>query len=327
LCLVLFTLLAGLDTFLCSLTERESAWAADAGLPVRTALADVSTPSTENFGAKGRIDALSPDARQLGEQIGVLPLLTQLDKFSSEQRDQLSDQTKLHNLAVRQEVTETVMLTNYEVRFVTNRIDRELAKTNEILAYLAERRDRAIRVNTYANFISGGVTGMVRGGLGLGDVSHIPRDVIETAEGGVQSSLASWAFLEQKGERRLEEGVPSMIARILQKGNQRPQEFPASVWNYLNTPGTNNKGGATRRRTLINRWIERKMCLIHHYGHGGGTEVHAARVAGIEGNYRTVNIGVLEDRVAMLTDLRCSVTDMENLLLELMEACRASRVP
>ncbi|PWU00771.1 MAG: hypothetical protein C5B53_03575 [Candidatus Melainabacteria bacterium] len=269
------------------------------------------------------VDALSPEARQLGEQIDVISPLTQLEKLSGENKDRSSDQTKLSILATRQEVLETLMATNYEIRFVTNRIDRELAKTNEILAYLAERRDRAIRVNTYANFISGGLTGMVRGGMGLGDVSHVPRDIIETAEGGVQSSLASWAFFEQKGERHLEQGVPSMIARVLQNGNQRPREFPASVWNYLNAPSSNERDGVTRRKALINRWIERKMCLIHHYGHRAAAEVHAARIAGTEGK---VNIGVLEDRVAMLTDLRCAVTEMENLLFELIEACRASRV-
>lgn len=303
--------------------QQSSAGAAESIPPLKTAAINGVGNAIEAH-ADAAVDKnnFSADARRLGEQIGILPDLEDIEKLSGSRASPTWDQSRFQLLAAKQDALETLMMTNYEVRFVTNRIDRELAKTNEILAYEAERRDRAIRINTYANFLSGGVTGMVRGGLKLGDVNHIPPEVIETAEGGIQASLASWAFHEQRGDRRLEEGVPNMLAKILQTSDHRPPEFPASVWNYLNTATSMRKDNATRRTVLINRWIEKKMCLIHR-GHGGTSEVRAARLAGTAGRSRTVDIGVLEDRVAMLTDLRCSVTGMENLLLELIESLRA----
>lgn len=264
------------------------------------------------------VSSLCADSRFLATNLGIMPLLEELDSLSTKD----GEHNSMRSLLLKQEIVELLVVTNYEIRFVTNRIDKELAETNEILAYLAERRDRAIRVNTYANFISGGLTGIVRGGMDLGNIVHVPPNTIEVAEGTIQSSLAGWAYHQQLTDKRLEQGVPNMLAKFMNKGEQRPTEFPASIWGYLNAVPADGKSTSTRRAKLIKRWIDRRMCLLHP-AHREKTELRAARVSGSEGKPRTVDIGILEDRVAMLTELRCAVTGMENLLLEISRSLRS----
>lgn len=270
---------------------------------------------------------MSQDARALATQTGIMPLLEELIKFRPDSRTLSVDSrpasldSRPAVLALKQAITESLLATTYEVRSICNRIDRELSDTNQVLAYEAERRDKAVRLNTYANFLSGGVSGIIRGSLKLGDIDNIPPEVIETTEGSIQTSLASWALYQQHGDRRLEQSLPNTLAQIMVTGGARPQEFPESVWNYLNSPGEKSK--VTRRLKLLERWRKLNMCLIHA-GHREATHVRAARVAGTM-KTQTINIAVLQDRVAMLTELRTTVLEMDNLLLEIMQAARGQR--
>lgn len=263
---------------------------------------------------------MSQDARALAIQTGIMPLLEELVKSRTGDKVNRLDARPMV-LALRQAITESLLATTYEVRSICNRIDRELSDTNQVLAYEAERRDKAVRLNTYANFLSGGVSGIIRGSLKLGDIDNIPPEVIETTEGSIQTSLASWALYQQHGDRRLEQGLPNTLAKVMVIGGARPDEFPDSVWNYLNSVGEKDK--ITRRMKLLERWRKLDLCLIHN-GHREANHLRAARLAGI-GKSQTINIAVLQDRVAMLTELRTSVLEMDNLLLEIMEVVRGQR--
>ncbi|MBY0357914.1 MAG: hypothetical protein K2W82_07920 [Candidatus Obscuribacterales bacterium] len=263
---------------------------------------------------------LSPDARTLASQMGILSSLEEYVRLRGENKN-LAVQNQLNLLNLRQTLLEEILTISLTVRSTCNRIDRELADTNQVLAYQAERRDRAVRLNTYANFLSGGVSGIVRGSLKLGNIPDITPEIIETTEGTIQTSLATWALRQQQGDRNLERHLPNTLAKIIVAGGDHPPEIAESVWTYLNTVPA--KGKITRRMSLLDRWSKLNMCLMHG-GHRESPKVTAARIAGTY-KVQEVNIAVLQDRVAMLTELRVLVLGMDDLLLELIEVLNGKR--
>lgn len=225
---------------------------------------------------------------------------------------------------LRQSALEVLTSAGYEVRSSVNSIDREVAEAEEVRAVLAERRDRAIRLNTYADFISGGVTGLVAGGLKLGDVSHFSPDIIDTSEGLVQTGLSAWAFQQQRGEKRLESGVPNLLAMVFDLKMERPYLIEPIVWSFFNADPISDPSGLTRRQLLREHWLKRNLCFTHR-GHRGPKHDRVKHLTGTHPEQTRMTIDVLEDRLAMFADLRSTLTQMDCLLLELAEVIRGIR--
>jgi len=285
----------------------------------------VKVPGTQ-AGEPGRgTGNLSSEARDLAQKLGILSMLERLEHLRATYQETVARQPNIELLALRLDLLEAVLTTSYDVRSVSNTIDREIAQTNEVHAYLAEQRDRAIRLNTYANFISGGITGIVGGALKLGDVNHISPDTIDTVEGAIQSSLATWAFRQQQGERRVEQGTPNTLAGLLNESSSPPAAYPLSVWQYLNSPPPGATKPETRREMLINRWAKRRFCLIHR-GHRVGNAERMQQVSGTHVEARRVTVDLLEDRMAMLTDLRSMITQMDSYLSEILNVIRGTQL-
>lgn len=224
----------------------------------------------------------------------------------------------------RQNLTEQVLIVDYDVDSVANRIDVEVARANEIHAYLSERRDRAIRINTYTNFISGGLTGIIGGALSLGNVPSVAPNTLDTTEGVIQTTLATWALKQQHGEKRMESGVPNMLAKLFYGASYSSQDYPDSVWAYLNSVPANSAVSQTRLDTLITRWQAQRLCLIHK-GHAGNPDSRVKHITGTHDEPQRTTIGLLADRIAMLLDLRSTVSEMDELLADLMQFIHGNR--
>lgn len=224
-------------------------------------------------------------------------------------------------VVLKQETLESLVMAGFEVDTVIGRIDRELANASEILAYLAERRDRAVRLNSYADFISGGITGIVSGGMKLADAGGIAPDLLDTIEGGIQTSLASWALQQQRGESRRERGIPSILMHLFGPKTEAASDYPPAVWAYLSSPLPASKNGASRLDILVARWRQLGYCFTHK-GHRNDRRVQ--NIAGLNPRVR-LTIDVLEDRIAMLNDLRATVLQMDSDLLEMTQTLHCTR--
>ncbi len=231
----------------------------------------------------------------------------------------------LRLLSLRQTALEAIVSTGFELHGSMNSVDKEIAEAEEIRAVLAERRDRAIRLNTYADFISGGITGIVSGALNLGEVRQYAPNTIDTSEGVVQTALSAWAFQQQRGEKRLESGVPNLLTVVFDLNAQCPAGFSPAVWGFFNSTPSNNATGTTRRQYLRDHWMKRNLCFSHR---GHRTPAQHDRVKHLTGNQSEqsrVTIDVLEDRLAMFADLRATLAQMDCLLQELAEVVRGKK--
>lgn len=156
---------------------------------------------------------LSDETYNLAKIWGLLPSLATLRKtpknFSTGQVD-----SALRRIIIQQEVTEDVLSKMFDIRTTLNAIDRQVAKSQEIRAVLAEKRDKAIRFNTYADFVAGGITGILSSALRLGTLDFVTPDVVDVVEGVTQAGLAGMAFKNENIEHHIEKGIPNLLAKL-----------------------------------------------------------------------------------------------------------------
>jgi hypothetical protein len=266
---------------------------------------------------------LSFDAKNLAKALGVSDTL----EILSRQENSRSDAEKLRVLIAKQELTETLLCQSFEVRSCLGKLDMEIAEADDLQAFLEERRDRAIRLNTVANFISGGITGIVGGSLDVSQVTEKGAGSIDLGEGITQTAIALLALKEQQGERRLMEGMPSMLARLFDNENvgtsySKVRDYPVTIWNFLNS----SSGGSnlTRREILINHWNDLKITGRHKVFKA----VQDGKIKHLLGTHpRTVvTIDLLDARSAMLHDVRAIISQMDQYLLELMQHVRSIKL-
>lgn len=262
---------------------------------------------------------LSSDATQLAINMQLLPKLIHIEQLRS------TAPNSIEYLALKQDVMESIVMAGYEAGTVTARIDRELANAGEVLGYLAERRDRAVRLNSYADFISGGITGIVSGSMNLGETGGKAPDTLDTIEGALQTSLATWALRQQRGEKRRERGMPSILAHLFQTKSAAQPDYPPAVWAFLSAPLPASKTNASRLDVLVDRWLKLGVCFTHR-GHRVDARTRIQHVAPSNLKQERLTIDVLEDRIAMLNDLRATVVEIDAYLLELTQCVHGVRV-
>lgn len=258
---------------------------------------------------------LSAGAQQLAEIAG---LGDQLTAMKASQGTASNAEALVHRLAARQNLLEDVLAQSFEVRSMLAELEQEIAEADDLQAYLEHRRDRSIRLNTIANFISGGITGIIGGGLDIAAVTKTASASIDLGEGVVQTSLALFALKQQAGEKRLMEGLPNKLAKVLDLAPN--VDFPSTIWKYLNSiPPNQNK---TRRQILVEHWSKSGMIAKARFK--GDTSGDLSHLAGTRQRV-TISIDLLDARSAMLADLKAVVREMDVYLLEILQILRRAR--
>lgn len=271
------------------------------------------------------LDTLSFEAQDTAKKLGIWDALVQYDALRKQKSR--GAQVGTDYMESRQNLLESVMLVSQEARTFVHFVEQEIAKADSINATLAARRDRALKLNTYADLISGGITGMIGGGLKLGDVNHIGPDTIDSVEGLVQTTLAIMSLRNQRGDKRIEKGIPNLLSALFEPDKGPSAAYPASVWAFLNSSA--NPGGASRRQKLVDDWTSSGFCITHRGGErnrrGDVRERRERLLNKSRQNYPTTS-DLIEDRTAMLHELRSTVTRLDVIMLEIMIYMRGNRV-
>lgn len=271
---------------------------------------------------------LTPEALRVAHSIGIDSDLARLLERSHGPEQSagktVSNENLLQSLLLKQSLTEAVVYESFEVRSCLSNLETEIAQADDLQAFLEERRDKVIRLNTIANFISGGVTGIIGGALKIGGANEQSANGIDTGEGITQTALALLALKQQSGEKKIVDGTPNMLTKLFDINAIHSQrDYPPSVWNYLTSVPENSSTGLTRQQTLMKRWQDLKVINTkasqaqrrEAIGHITGT--HPQPI---------VSIDLLDARSAMLHDVRAVVSEMDHPLLELMQTIRNAKI-
>jgi hypothetical protein len=276
--------------------------------------------------AASLFDTLSPAAKEVSKDIGVSSYIAEIldmrEKFATPSAKRHDPQF----LYVKQEMTEILLTTFLETRDLVADIDDEMSRSEELRNLLASRRDKAIRLNNITNFVSGGALAMVASGIQVGGGNAISNagNVMEVGAGALATGISSYALKQSSGEKRSSGASPNLLAKLFDlpvtKDKDIPdKEIPSSIWKYLNDPVPGGKDGLTRRDFLIQRWVQ--LGRIPPPKSKAGQR-RVALIAGAVPQVHQVTIELLEDRAAMLNDMRAAVGEMSRELLEIMKLMR-----
>jgi hypothetical protein len=261
------------------------------------------------------ISNLSPLAKEMAELAGITPILAQLTKeqkaIQTNELSLLALEQKQRIIYLRGKVNAFMLAISAQINSTHSRIESAMAQADELRAYISEKRNRITRRNSQINLVSGGLTKMSGYSIALGNITAIPTNVLEVFDGAVQSSLSALALREQRKEKKLEHGMPAILHSFLNDKKSSDQYAPG-IWIYLNHVPPGSLTNKTRRETLIENW-QKTNILPRPSDPSNQSKIK-----------QPATEELLDQRLAMLSDLKSEVSEMNNGLMELSNAVALS---
>lgn len=258
----------------------------------------------------------SRGAEDLIEQLGISATIEELQRQLLHDRLHPSDRTSIKILRLRQDLTDHVLVSMLAVQGVLAEIDQEITRSDELRSFMEARRDRAIRINSAVNFLSGGTLASIGNAVQVPPgSSNIPGNSIEVIAGALQTGLSVYALKQEGGARRTGEVRPNMLAKIFGLEPGPYADYPDLVWAFLNSPSEALPQSASRRHWLIDHWVAVER-IDSPAAKGGLSRVKL--LAGVVPQKRALTIDLLDDRAAMLADVRAMVAQLNRDLLDLL---------
>jgi hypothetical protein len=278
-----------------------------------TPLRAQASPQAANDAPQRRIE-LSPGAREVAAVIGVAPLLERLEQAPGRTNGILS----LEALSLRQEITEAVIRAALEVDGVTAEIDNELANIAGVRAQLEARRDRVLLINNLASLVTGGIAGIAGTALQFSENTQTTGNIIGVTGSAISTGLSFIGLRAQQGGKLTLASTPNMLARVLGEEAGAHSDYPAEVWAYLSDVPPTSGTGDTRRVELMKQWTAAKQISGDK---SPKAEQRIKELTSSSARPVKVTIDLLNDRAAMLADVKAKVAlmkcDMSKLMLAL----------
>ncbi len=240
----------------------------------------------------------APGTENAAQLVGIQPELDRLRTLTG--RGDPTDRWQI--LWLHQHITEQVMAASLQVDAVTAQIDNEIARANELRGYLSDRRDRTVtRANLLSALVGGGL-GATSSGLQLSSSLNKPAAAVGIGAGTLSAGLAIVGIHAQTGKTSQFDFQSNMLAEIFDRPALPDSRYPATVWEFLNRPAPNGPANLTRKQQLIQTWIEvRRIDSLANTG-------KIARVTSQPSELLKLTIDDLEDRAAMLQDVRARIS-------------------
>ncbi len=269
---------------------------------------------------------LTPQARQLADELGLRQLADRLHLLSEHEKHKHGTPMSPESTTLRLEIDEVVITSILQCQEVIAQIEAEISESYEVKSALEGKRDKAIKTNSRANIFG---NGLLAGG---GDLLQMPFETNgdsrtelfgESVEGtgGLFAAFLGGYALHQNNGMKLSTGIePNMLAKVFKRPTDADNEYPDVIWRYLNSVPPGSKNGATRRQLLIMRWEALGRIPPQNTVKG---RLYIRTLAGTIPENKTLTISLLDDRLAMLGDLRAEVSQIYKELLNVMLLVRA----
>ena len=265
---------------------------------------------------------LSPGATEMARQLGLMSQIERLYRLPESERGS-GTVMSLEALSLRQDITEAVIACSLEVDGVVAEIDGELSQVVAIRDQLESRRDHALTLNTIANVVASGFGGIVGTALQFNNNTANLGNGIGVIGAGVSTVLSLIGLRQQRGGKGSLGVAPNLLAKLFDKKPEFHSDYPTEVWTYLNAVAPTDTRKETRRALLIKRWTD--------LGHidSSGTPKAQRKIELLTSSISQQNqltIDLLNDRAAMLNDVRAVVSLMKRDLSKLVLALRPQRI-
>lgn len=220
-------------------------------------------------------------------------------------------------LWLHQRISEKVTAASLQVDATIAQIDNEIARANELRGFLSDRRDRVVsRANLWGAII-GGTVGATSSGLQLSSSLSKPAAAVGIGAGALSSGFALYGIHAQPGKSSPFDFQSNMLAQIFDRVTLPNCEYPPIVWTFLSEPATNSISGLTRRQELLQSWVNvRRIDSLD-------SREKIDRLTSQPSQQLKLSIDDLEDRAAMLQDLRARISYLKRDLGALLSSLPA----
>ena len=258
-------------------------------------------------------------AEQTAQALGLKPLFDRLHTLSAQPNP--SDRWEL--LFLQQQALLQVTAASLQVDASAEQVDSEIAEIRELENYMSSRRDsRIARLNLTA-LIIGGAAGTVSSALGF--TSHDYAAAAIGVAGGLAATAISLTGLHvSRGESRELLAQSNMLSKVFAHPSDANNVYPQVVVSFMDSIAPNDEDGLSRQDRLIRNWVEVGRIPDPKSPRG---EEKIDRLTSLPGEKVKQSISDLEDRQAMLYDLRVRLNYMKLDLAILLASLPTIKLP
>lgn len=232
------------------------------------------------------------------ELIGVSSEVRQLQKLAT--RSVPVDRWQI--LWLHQRISEQVMAASLQVDATIAQIDNEIARSNEVRGFLADRRDRAVSRANLFSIIVGGALGATSSGLQLSSNLTKPAAGVGIGAGTFSAGLALAGIRAETGKSGRFDFPSNMLAEFFDRPTLPNSQYPATVWTFLSEAIPTGPAGLTRKEELLQTWVQ-----VKRIDSLSSTE-KIDHLTSQPSESLKLSIDDFEDRGAMLQDVRARIS-------------------
>jgi hypothetical protein len=220
-------------------------------------------------------------------------------------------------LWLHQRISEQVMAASLQVDATIAQIDNEIARSNEVRGFLADRRDRAVSRANLLGVIVGGTLGATSSGLQLSSNLTKPAAGVGIGAGTLSAALALAGIREERGKSTRFDFESNMLAEFFDRPTLPNSRYPETVWVFLNEPSPTGLAGISRKQELLQTWVQ-----VDRIDSLSSTE-KIDHLTSQPSESLKLSIDDFEDRGAMLQDVRARISYLKRDLGALLASLPA----
>src|ERR1700733_7776483 len=245
------------------------------------------------------------------ELIKVSAEISQLKRLSSSTAP--ADRWQI--LWLHQRISEQVMAASLQVDATIAQIDNEIARSNEVRGFLADRRDRAVSRANLRKVLEGGAVGAPSSGLQLSSNLTKPAAGVGIGAGTLSAGLALAGIRKEKGQSSPFDFESNMLAEFFDRSTLANSQYPATIWGFVNE--VYGHTWLTRKEQLLQTWVQ-----VKRIDSLSSTE-KIDRLTSQPSEGLKLSIDDFEDRGAMLQDVRARISYLKRDLGALLASLPA----
>lgn len=310
---------------ICTPVPSQAQWVKKDGHPSRsgreqenrgwTTPPDESNPSSSVAGLMGR---MSLGAQEVARDLDIVDFLGEYEHFQALAISDPSVMRKPDCIALKQQLLESLLRAIVEIQVVEGDLDEDITRFNELRSFLEDRRERAVRKNNITNFLTNGATQIISSAFQISPklAPNVAGNTIGVVGGSAVTGLSAYAVKQAQGEVRSLSTHPNMLAVVFELPGQEKVSCPLFVADFLNDTPPGSFSKESRRQILIKRWVQ-----VRRIDDPAFSEESRRRIKLLSGTVpqlNSVNIDLLDDRTAMLADVRATIVQASKYLLEIM---------
>jgi hypothetical protein len=264
--------------------------------------------------------AANANADQVAKILGISQLVSRARSMHAQTPCESSP--TLPELALRQDILETVTAASLEVDGVLAELESERARLSELSAALQARRDRAVNLTNVAGLVTGTGLGIVVNAMQFSSSTANLGNGLGVGSGIASTVLSIIGIRQQHGPQRSVGRIPNMLAPLFARPAELNSDYPETVLAYLRSvpPGEPADAGS-RLDQLMAEWKEAGR--VGPSGNAKNDQKIARLTSSLHEKTR-LSIDDLSDRMAMLGDVTGRVGLMKRDLAELMHTLPAA---